>query len=632
MNTADTILERFGLRPPSAAPGRYYTTCPKCSAVRTRAHQKAECLGITIDDQGVQFGCNHCDFKGGAFYNNRKPNGAARDTFVATYDYYDENGKLLFQVCRTADKQFPQRRPDGNGGWSWGTKGVRKVLFHLNEATEAIANGHTILIVEGEKDVLNLERIGLPATCNPGGASEPGKKSKWRKEYSETLRGADIVILPDHDQAGYAHGDAIAGMSTGLAKSVRVLKLAEHWRDCPKGGDVSDWIAVGHTREQLDALIEHAEPWMDQETTTLGEQKADGHHDEESRIHLVAFDDIKLGTERSDLVKGLIPRVGLTIVWGPPKSGKSFWTFDVTMHIALGWQYRGRKIVQGPIVYCAMEGASGFRKRIEAFKLRYPTRDQRVPFYLVDAPLDLVKDHRELIDAIKRQLDDEIPVAIVLDTLNRSLRGSESNDEDMANYIKAAHALRQAFDCAIIVVHHCGVDGTRPRGHTSLTGAADAQISVSRDTADNIIVTVEWMKDGAEGEVVASQLEVITVGTDDDGDAITSCVIVAAESDGQVSTSKPGGAAGIALEALYEAIGELGEVPPASRHIPANTRTIPVVRWREYCEAKMITTTDKPDTRRKAFVRACERLQRLKIIGVWKDNVWVAGHAGQART
>jgi hypothetical protein len=65
---AEIILHNFGLHPPSTALGRYYTTCPKCSAARTKARQKLECLGITIDEKGVKFGCNHCDFKGGAFY------------------------------------------------------------------------------------------------------------------------------------------------------------------------------------------------------------------------------------------------------------------------------------------------------------------------------------------------------------------------------------------------------------------------------------------------------------------------------------------------------------------------------------------------------------------------------------
>ena len=95
----------------------------------------------------------------------------------------------------------------------------------------------------------------------------------------------------------------------------------------------------------------------------------------------------------------------------------------------------------------------------------------------------------------------------MLDTLNRSLNGSESNDKDMAQYIRAADAIREAFDCVVIIVHHCGVEGTRPRGHTSLTGAADAQLAVSRDADENVIVKVEWMKDGAEGDVIASRLE-----------------------------------------------------------------------------------------------------------------------------
>jgi hypothetical protein len=74
---------------------------------------------------------------------------------------------------------------------------------------------------------------------------------------------------------------------------------------------------------------------------------------------------------------------------------------------------------------------------------------------------------------------------------------SAISDSIMAAYIKAADAIREAFDCALVIIHHCGVDGTRPRGHTSLTGAADAQIAVSRDEAtDHVVSKVDWMKDG----------------------------------------------------------------------------------------------------------------------------------------
>jgi len=103
-------------------------------------------------------------------------------------------------------------------------------------------------------------------------------------------------------------------------------------------------------------------------------------------------------------------------------------------------------------------------------------------------------------------VEDETPVAVVLDTLNRSLRGSESSDEDMSAYVNAADALREAFQCAVVIVHHCGIDGTRPRGHTSLTGAVEAQLAVKRDTANQVIVSVEHMKDGPEGDVIAFRL------------------------------------------------------------------------------------------------------------------------------
>ena len=82
--------------------------------------------------------------------------------------------------------------------------------------------------------------------------------------------------------------------------------------------------------------------------------------------------------------------------------------------------------------------------------------------------MDLIKEHPDLIAAI-RDLE-AAPVAVVLDTLNRSLTGSENSDEDMGAYIKATDAIREAFDCSVLVVHHCGINDSRPRGHTSLTG------------------------------------------------------------------------------------------------------------------------------------------------------------------
>ena len=104
---------------------------------------------------------------------------------------------------------------------------------------KAIAEGRIVACVEGEKDADNLWRIGIAATCNAHGASEPGKKPKWTKAHSEQLAGADLVVFNDNDAAGHEHADATCKLSLGIAKRVRRLDLATHWPGIPKGGDVS---------------------------------------------------------------------------------------------------------------------------------------------------------------------------------------------------------------------------------------------------------------------------------------------------------------------------------------------------------------------------------------------------------
>ena len=337
-------------------------------------------------------------------------------------------------------------------------------------------------------------------------------------------------------------------------------------------------------------------------------QAADGAP--QKHFELTPFDAIKLDTAPACLVKGLIPRAGLTVFWGPPKCGKSFLVFDLMMHVALGWKYRGCKVRQDAVVYCALEGCSAFKNRIEAFRQeRLQENAASIAFYLMAAPLSVVADHAALIASIREQCPN--PAAVVIDTLNRSLAGSESSDEDMAAYIKAADAIRDAFSCAVVIVHHCGHEGTRPRGHSSLMGAVDAQIAVKRDAADNIIATVEFMKDGPQGDEFASKLEVVDVGIDDDGDKITSCVIVPV--DGLEASRKDKAArltkgAKIALAALQEAIGECGVIPPASNHIPAGVKCITQDQWRDYAYRQGISGSDEPRARQLAFRRAHETL------------------------
>jgi len=348
----------------------------------------------------------------------------------------------------------------------------------------------------------------------------------------------------------------------------------------------------------------------------------------EPRFRLRPFNEVLLSTAAAYLVKGLIPRSGLAVIWGPPKSGKSFWTFDLALHVALGWSYRGRKVSQGPVVYFVLEGEAGTHARIEAFRQGRLSNDPApIPFYIVPTRLDLVKDVAELIECIRRQLSPATPALIVIDTLNRSLAGSESDDRDMGAYVRAADAVREAFGCAVAVVHHSGIDASRPRGHTSLTGAADAQLGVKRDAGGNIIVTLEWLKDGVEGATIVSRLQPVEVGTDADGDPITSCVVEAVDEPAalRLATTKapnlPKGAK-IALKALHKALSEAGEAAPTSNHVPAGVRVVTVELWRAYAYRQGISDGEER-AKQRAFKRAFEHLVGNDAVAVWDEHVWL---------
>jgi AAA domain len=247
------------------------------------------------------------------------------------------------------------------------------------------------------------------------------------------------------------------------------------------------------------------------------------------RFPLIAFDELRPGTEQSYLIDELFPIAGLALVYGAPKSGKSFWTFDAMMHVTLAWEYRDRAVQQGPVIYCAFEGAHGYHKRGEAFRRHHCLTDERPPMFVIPGRADLIKDHAALIKDMHGQLVDRNvdgpPKVVVLDTLNKSLIGSESKDIDMANYIAAAEAIQKAFGCLVIIVHHHGIEESRPRGHTSLRGAIDVMIRIDRDERNNIIALVEEMRDGPEGAQIASRLVVVTVGEDVKGKPLTSAAV-----------------------------------------------------------------------------------------------------------
>jgi putative DNA primase/helicase len=192
-------------------------------------------LSITVRDEKIlvycHAGCSQETVLGALKIEARElflKAGDSKARVVAEYPYTDDNGRLLFQVVRLEPKNFRQRRPDGKGGWLWRLNGTPRVLYRLPE----LRNQQSIIICEGEKDCDMARRLGLVATCNPGGAG------KWKDQFSEALCGKTVTIIADADPPGRKHADQVAASLAGKAQSVKVLEL-------PKAKDLTEWLERG---------------------------------------------------------------------------------------------------------------------------------------------------------------------------------------------------------------------------------------------------------------------------------------------------------------------------------------------------------------------------------------------------
>lgn len=168
-----------------------------------------------------------------------QPKDGDQQRIVIAYDYNDESGNLLYQVVRYQPKNFKRRRPDGCGGWTW-RKGERQVLYRLPEVLKALI----VFVVEGERDVETLREYGFVATTNVGGAKAP-----WEEQYTEALRGREVILIPDNDEAGYERVKRIASALVG-----NVMRLV--YLEVEGAKDVTEWFSRGHSELELISRLE----------------------------------------------------------------------------------------------------------------------------------------------------------------------------------------------------------------------------------------------------------------------------------------------------------------------------------------------------------------------------------------
>jgi hypothetical protein len=322
-------------------------------------------------------------------------------------------------------------------------------------------------------------------------------------------------------------------------------KLLQDWRAIERRGGTPMLAKKKHWYVK-DAGPAEEIPTIDEEIPTVAEEiPTVDPLPRKYRFQVIDFEDMRPDSISHYLVDELLPEKGIGMVWGKPKCLKSFVVLDLCFHIARGMSYHDRAVRQGGVVYCAFEGGYGYKKRVAALRIKYKLDENEpngtTPLKIVPASApNLVKDHTQLVREVREQIGNMLPRVVVLDTLNKSMPGSEGKDADMAAYIKAAEAIRDAFDCLVLIVHHCGWDESRPRGHSSLPGAVDVQLRVERN-ANAVVVEVELMRDGPEGTQVHLVAEEVTVGIDErSGKKLTSLVLNAADTPIEIARKKGG--------------------------------------------------------------------------------------------
>ncbi|MBA7521434.1 hypothetical protein ES705_13541 [subsurface metagenome] len=239
----------------------------------------------------------------------------AKRHITKTYDYTDEKGKLLFQVCRYEPKDFRQRRPGDKDEWIWNVPGNLKVLYRLDDWIASSKQDWQI-ITEGEKCSDTLRGLGFSATTNPGGAL------KWKPEYNHYCEGRLVAIICHRDEAGERHGMQIARSLHGITKETRLIFLDP---DLPKGSDTTDLVEKdGWTAKEFIDLIEKTPAYIPKETGSqvVSRRLSDIEPVPVQWLWLNRFAQGKLG-----------------LLVGNPGVGKSFASLDIAAKVSTGAEW-----------------------------------------------------------------------------------------------------------------------------------------------------------------------------------------------------------------------------------------------------------------------------------------------------
>ena len=312
------------------------------------------------------------------------------------------------------------------------------------------------------------------------------------------------------------------------------------------------------------------------------------------------------------LVKDVLPAAALTVIYGEPTSGKTFFALDLACAVARGGAWRNKRVAQGAALYVAAEDVNGVRHRIKAYISKHALTD--MPLYVLGASPNFMKleDVKDVLAAAK-PLN---PSVIFVDTWAQVTPGANENSgEDMGRAMGFCRSLHLATGALMVLIHHSGKDASKgARGWSGLRGAADAEIEITR-TDDDRTARISKMKNGRDGDEYGFRLDTVLIGQDEDGDDVTSCVLehTQAKPKAERGRREPKGAIEkLVMKALSDLL--IGGPVPTSDVIDASV-----------CQMPFDSAAGKRDKRREHVLRALNGLVERGLLVVDDGKVSVAG-------
>jgi hypothetical protein len=349
------------------------------------------------------------------------------------------------------------------------------------------------------------------------------------------------------------------------------------------------------------------------------------------RFKLTKLADIVPDDEPLWLIEGLIPAgPSLGVIFGKPKSCKTFLVTEMFLHVTMGRDYAGRAVQQGGVIYITKEGVRGFQRRMIAAR-QHHTVGPQVPFYVAHESPNFGSNNGDadyLVATIRKLVPPGVRIAaFIVDTLARTMPGQNDSDPAaMSMFVENCNIVARAFGCFVGAVHHSPRgDDTRSRGSNVLDGAADVIISVIKNEKTLISTAkIEAIKDSVEG--LEWQFRVTEDRNKKDCFGPLCETISQPHRDPgpkQGRNKKPTGQEQRFLDILYEAIREAGKAVPPSDTVPASVKVVTRKYFKECLIQRGFVHEEKPDSVRATMSRHLNTLSGRRVIGVDHEYVWL---------